>query len=425
MTAPGSPQARIRRPIHVMAKPTGATCNLNCSYCYYLHKDAAPPAVWRMSDEVLENFIRQFLATHPGPEVTFAWQGGEPTLLGLPTFRRILALQARYRGAGQTVANTLQTNGILLDEEWAEFLRQNNFLIGVSIDGPEELHDHHRLDKGDEPTFRRVMASIGLLRRRGVEYNLLCTINDANGDHGARVYRFLREQAVHIQFIPVVERVGDPDPSSRGQDLTRSSVRPAQFGKFLCDAFDVWFSEDVGRVHVQLFEVQVAAALGLPAGLCTFNETCGDAVVLERDGSVYSCDHYVYPPYRLGNIAEQHLSELCSTSAQRRFGNAKRDTLTKRCRACAHLHRCHGDCPKHRFATAPDGEGGQSYLCPGYLRFFEHCSARFDAMADGLRRGISAPISASAFGESVRARKVGPNDPCSCGSAKKRKKCCG
>lgn len=414
----------MRRPVHIMAKPTGATCNLDCSYCYYLRKETSTPAAWRMSAEVLEAYIKQFLALHPGPEVTFAWQGGEPTLMGLDTFHRILELQEHYRSAEQRVTNTLQTNGTLLDQAWADFLRDNIFLVGISLDGPEDLHDRNRVDKGGRPTFRRVLAAIDLLRRNQVEYNLLCTVNAANGDHGARVYRFLREHAEHLQFIPVVERPGDPDPSWPGDEVTPWSVGSDQFGRFLNDVFDVWFAEDVGRIHVQLFEIQVAMALGQPAGLCVFNETCGDALVLERDGSLYSCDHYVYDTFKLGDIRRGELVDLADREVQHRFGRAKRDTLPRQCRSCRHLRRCHGECPKHRFTTTRDGENGLSYLCSGYDAFYEHCGPRIDAMAAGLRRGVPAWDSARNWGGRPLSRKAGPNDPCPCGSGRKHKKCC-
>lgn len=406
-------------PIHVMAKPTGSTCNLACTYCYYVTKEAACGRDGWMSDALLETYVRQVLAAHPAGEVPFAWQGGEPTLMGIGFFRTAVALQEHYRRPEQRVVNALQTNGVLLDDAWGAFLHQHGFLVGISLDGPGELHDRQRRDRGGEPTFTRVLTGLAVLRRHRVEYNILCTITAATMAHGATIYRYLRTQGVHLQFIPVVERSGDPDPSWDDRTVAPWSVTPDGFGRFLNDVFDCWHAEDIGRIFVQTFEVQLGLALGLPAGLCIFAETCGNAVALERDGTVYACDHYVYPAFALGNLQEQDLTTIVQQPRQQAFGRAKRETLPACCRACSDLHRCRGECPKHRFVPTTAGEPHVSYLCPGYRAFFAHCRDRLDALASDLRRGrLPAPR------PPANNKRVGPNDPCPCGSGRKAKRCC-
>ncbi|HEY8484134.1 MAG TPA: anaerobic sulfatase maturase, partial [Longimicrobiales bacterium] len=345
---------------HLLAKPTGAICNLACQYCFFLSKEALyPGSRFRMSDELLETYIRQLIESHRVPEVTVAWQGGEPTLMGLDFFRRSIEYQAKYRKPGITIRNTIQTNGTLLDDEWCAFFKEHDFLVGISIDGPRELHDAYRVTKGGKPTFDRVMQGLRLLQKHGVEYNVLTTIHAANAAHPLEVYRFLRDEAGarFIQFIPIVERengIGFPN----GTRVTERSVTAEQFGRFLIAVFDEWVRRDVGRVFVQMFDVALANWVGVPPGLCVHSPTCGTALALEHNGDVYSCDHFVEPEHLLGNINDRHLVDLVASERQRRFGRAKLDTLPRYCRECSVRFACHGGCPKDRFVETPDGEPG-------------------------------------------------------------------
>ncbi len=370
---------------HVLIKPAGAACNLNCKYCFYLSKkELYPESSLRMADAVLEQHVRQYLEAQRVPEATVAWQGGEPTLMGLDFFRRSVELAEKHRRAGQAVHYTLQTNGTLLDDEWGAFLGQHDFLVGISLDGPGELHDAYRVDKGGQPTFERVMRGLDVLRRHGVEWNILCTVHAANGDHPLEVYRFFRDElgAQFIQFIPIVERAG-----GTGSRVSDRSVRPKQFGAFLIDVFDEWVRWDVGRVYVQYFDAALAAWAGAPQAMCVLAPTCGGALALEHNGDLYSCDHYVEPGHRLGNIMERPMAELVASEEQRRFGLEKRDGLPRYCRRCAVRFACHGECPRNRFAKAPDGEPGLNYLCPGYKAFFSHVDGPMRVMAELLRQG--------------------------------------
>lgn len=400
MTAPTPPNSvKAGLPFHLLAKPVGSLCNLNCSYCFYLEKAHLYPDVksFRMSPEVLETYVRDYIAAQPGPLVSFAWQGGEPTLLGVDFFRQALVLQERY-AAGKRIENAIQTNGVLLDDAWGEFLAANHFLVGISIDGPRELHDAYRVGKGGEPTFDRVMAGIGVLKRHGVEFNTLTTVHRKNSAHALLVYRFLREiGSGYIQFIPIVERAAAEDAATPGlwlapppdhadsADLdarvTPWSVRPVDFGRFLCTIFDEWVQHDVGRVFVQQFDAALANWAGEPPGVCIFSEKCGRALAIEHNGDVYSCDHYVYPAYKLGNIREQSLGTLADLPVQQQFGTAKSSTLPRYCRECPVRFACHGECPKHRFLTTPHGEPGLNYLCAGYKKFFTHIDAPMKTMA--------------------------------------------
>jgi uncharacterized protein len=401
----GSPP--LDRPFHIMAKPIGSACNLDCEYCYYLEKEKLYPGRGnpRMTEATLERFIRDYIAAQPTDIVTFAWQGGEPTLLGLEFFRKAVALQRRYAGS-KRIENALQTNGTLLDAEWCSFFREHGFLVGVSIDGPRKLHDAYRVDKGRRPTFDRVMRGINLLREHGVEFNTLTVVHRDNAKRPAEVYRFLKEiGSGFIQFIPLVERravagtphglkLAEPPLSEPGEaegecePVTSWSVRPEAFGEFLVAVFDEWVREDVGRVFVQIFDGSLGKWMGMPGGVCVFAETCGDALAMESNGDVYSCDHYVYPRYRLGNLLEQPLPELARADSQRRFGQAKLDSLPRQCRECHVRFACNGDCPKHRFMQTRDGEPGLSYLCAGYKRFFAHIDPYMQEMAGLLRRGM-------------------------------------
>ena len=372
-----------------MSKPTGAICNLDCAYCFFLAKEELyPGSGFRMPPEVHETYVRQLLDAHRGvDEVVMAFQGGEPTLMGIDFFRRTLALEQQIAAPGQRVLNTLQTNATLIDDEWAVFLAENGFLVGVSIDGPRDLHDRYRVDKGGKPTFDRVMAGIDALRRHDVDWNALVTVNAANGDHGRRVYTFLRDEvgASYIQLIPVVEHVSGDRASER-------SVSGEQYGAFLIEVFDEWARHDVGDVFVTMFDTALAHWLGIEnGGACVQARTCGDAVALEHNGDLYSCDHFVDPEHLLGNITEgRTLLQLVQSPAQRAFGQAKLDTLPAYCRSCDVRFACNGGCPKDRFATAPGGEAGLNHLCAGYQAFFRHVDTPMRLMASLLRTGRDA-----------------------------------
>lgn len=378
------------RPFHLMAKPAGPACNLACTYCFYLSRwDRG--GVRGMDDATLEGYVRSYLAAHPGPEVTFAWQGGEPTLLGLDFFRRAVALQQEHRAPGVTVQNAIQTNGLLLDEEWCRFLARERFLVGLSCDGPPELHDRRRVDRGGKGTAQRVLAAAALLRRHGVEFNLLCVVGAHNVDRPRQVYRFLsRLGTPFLQFIPLVERrrpasagahdYAGPPGRDDGSVLDPVSVTPEGWGGFLCAVFDEWVQADVGRIYVRDFDNWLGMWTGLPSSLCVHAETCGDALVVEADGSVYSCDHYVYPEYRLGRLGEDDLAGMLDGARQRAFGDDKRDGLPEACRSCSWRRLCHGGCPKHRFPAAP-GRPPAPHLCAGWMEFFAHAAPAFERMA--------------------------------------------
>jgi uncharacterized protein len=427
-----------------MAKPAGPACNLACRYCFYLEKKKLfeEGNRFRMSDEVLASYVRQYIASQDGPEVNFAWQGGEPTLVGLDFFKRAVALQSRYAG-GKRIKNSIQTNGVLLDEEWCAFLAKHDVLVGLSIDGPASLHDAYRVDRGDRPTHAAVVRAAGLLKAHGVRFNALTAVTRQSSERPLEVYRFLVELgAEFLQFIPIVERVPDDAARQLGLDLAappeRSaqdeaqlmpwSVHPERFGQFLIEIFEEWVGKDVGRIFVQLFDVALGAWTGAGSSVCVFAEECGDALIIEHDGGVYACDHYVYPDHLLGNVGATSLDELARCEGQLAFGRAKAATLTRQCRDCRFLFACHGDCPKHRFATSADGEPGLSYLCPAYLRFFDHVEPYMQTMARLLAAGRPAADIMAILAEHDREqamRTARRNDPCPCGSGRKFKHCCG
>jgi uncharacterized protein len=390
-------------PFHIMTKPIGPICNLDCTYCFYLEKEKLYPGTkpgtksWVMSGEVLERYVREYVAAQPQDEVHFAWQGGEPTLLGVDFFRTVVELQQRYAN-GKTIHNALQTNGVLLDDEWGEFLAEHEFLVGVSIDGPRELHDCYRVDKGQAPTFDRVMRGIAMLKEHKVEFNTLTVVHRRNSEHPLEVYRFLKEIGTgFIQFIPIVERkAADADgnglvlikPSfESAAEVTEWSVEPEAYGRFLSRIFDEWVKKDVGRTFVQLFDVALESWMGMEASLCVFRKTCGSALAMEHTGDLYSCDHFVYPENKLGNIMETALEKLVDSPEQHAFGEAKLNSLPKMCRTCEVRFACNGECPKHRFLTTPDGEPGLNYLCAGYKHFFKHVNPYMQFMAGELRAG--------------------------------------
>ena len=392
------------RSFHVMAKPIGPLCNLDCTYCFYLEKEKLFGAHERfaMPDHVLEEFIRQTIESELGQEVRFAWQGGEPTLLGVGYFQKVVALQAKY-ARGKTVQNVLQTNGTLLDEAWGDFLQEHSFLVGISLDGPRELHDRYRVDKKLRPTFDRVMAGLEILKNHRVKFNTLTVVNRDNSKHPQKVYQFLKEVgSSYIQFIPLVERLdvgaGLACPPPLGRDgggasgrVTEWSVESVDYGSFLIGIFDEWVRRDVGRIFVQTFDVALGSWMGLGSSLCIFAEKCGSAVALEHNGDLYSCDHYVYPKYQLGNLLNQSLGEMVSSPAQKAFGSQKLDSLPDYCRRCDVRFACNGECPKNRFIETPDGQPGLNYLCAGYKTFFKSIDPCMKMMARllGARRPAS------------------------------------
>jgi uncharacterized protein len=382
--------------IHVLAKPTGAACNLACAYCFFLDKELLyPNSQFRMSDRVLEAYIRQLIEAHRTDEVTVAWQGGEPTLMGIDFYWRAIEIQHKYARPGMRFENTMQTNGTLLDDEWCEFFRENNYLIGISIDGPRHLHDAYRLDKGGRPTFDRVMRGLRLLQKHGVEYNVLVAVNRANADYPLEVYRFLRDEAntAWIQLIPVIERLDNQGHAiaQQGTRVSERSVQPEQFGRFLIQIFDEWVRHDVGRVYVQTFEAAVRNWLRMPtSGMCVFEPTCGLGLALEHNADLYSCDHFVEPNYLLGNIMETPMIEMAMSGKQRRFGLDKRDSLPRTCRECDVRFACHGECPKNRFVTTPHGEEGLNYLCAGWKAFFHRIDEPLQMLTTLMRTGRPA-----------------------------------
>jgi uncharacterized protein len=391
---------------HLLAKPTGAQCNLDCDYCFFLSKEMLyPDSRFRMSDEQLDAYLRQLIEAHAGAaEVTIAWQGGEPTLMGLDFFRRSVEIARGYLEPGQRALHTIQTNGTLLDAEWAEFFKDNDYLVGISIDGPRDIHDAYRVTKGGRGSFEKVMRGLGHLRDARVEFNALTTLHAANAGRGGEVYRFLRDDcgARFIQFIPIIERVPEaaldgtvpwsswrdrPLYEQRGEFVTGRSISAEQYGRFLIDVFEEWVRRDVGEVYVQMFDVALANWFGEPPGLCVHSETCGQALALEHNGDLYSCDHFVEPDYRLGNISETPMIELVASQPQQDFGRAKRDTLPRQCRDCDVRFACHGGCPKDRFIATSDGEPGLNYLCAGYMAFFHHIERPMRIMCELLAQG--------------------------------------
>ncbi|MCG3177770.1 MAG: Anaerobic sulfatase-maturating enzyme [Phycisphaerae bacterium] len=454
-----------------MLKPIGPICNLDCRYCYYLSKEdllfgkdkqetLTPPlslegrgrgGKWKVSEERLANYVGQYIEANARfGEVNFAWQGGEPTLLGVDFFRCVVDLQKRLAPPGVRVSNAMQTNGTLLDDKWCEFLAAERFLIGLSVDGPRELHDVYRVDKKGQPSFDQVMRGRELMAKHGVDFNALVVVNRRNSQHPRKVYRFIRDEmgCQFMQFIPCVERtdfvqiapqtwdpkslpvVGDRSAKpARGEDALVSewSVAAEDYGRFLCEVFDEWIVRDVGHVFVQIFDVALGQWMGLGSSLCVFAETCGNALAMEHDGSVYSCDHYVYPEYRLGSIDERPLLEMVQSDFQRKFGDDKRDSLPRYCRECPVRFACNGECPKNRFIRTPDGEPGLNYLCAGLKRFFTHIDPWMRRMAAEVHAGRPAS-NVMNVARSQRAaagfESVGANDLCPCGSGRKFKKCC-
>ncbi len=381
--------APFSRPMYIMAKPVGAVCNLACEYCYYSEKSNLYKNVSRhiMSDDLLEKFIREYIQSQTTPQVMFTWHGGETLMRPLGFYKRVVELQKRY-AEGRVIDNSLQTNGTLLNDEWCDFFRSNNWLVGVSIDGPQEFHDEYRKDRRGRPSFVKVMQGIRLLNKHGVEWNALAVVNDFNGDYPLEFYRFFKDINCHyIQFTPVVERIGY---HADGRHLAASfekdvkladfSVSPIQWGNFLCSIFDEWVRNDVGSYYIQLFDSTLANWVGEQPGVCTLGKTCGHAGIIEFNGDVYSCDHFVFPEFKLGNIHEKTLVEMMYGEGQMQFGQMKHDALPSQCRECEFLFACNGECPKNRFMSTASGEPGLNYLCKGYRMFFQHAAPYMDFM---------------------------------------------
>ena len=374
------------RPFHLMIKPAGASCNLACEYCYYLDKTQYyPGSTLRMDDETLEAVTAAYLQTHPGPEVIFGWQGGEPLLMGRDFYRRALELQRVYARPGQQITNAMQTNATLIDDAWAAFFAEHHFLIGISLDGPADVHDRYRKDRAGQGSHARVLQGVACLQQHQVEYNALVTVNRTNVAHPLRVYRYLRELGIeYLQFIPIVER-----ESAQSRKVTPWTTRPEPFGDFLCAVFDEWARNDVGRIYVQLFESALSVWLGGPPSVCVFSPVCGRAAVVEHSGDLYACDHFVYPAHRRGLIKDADtLAALMESPEQQAFGMEK-SNLPETCRRCSVLNFCWGDCPKHRLRRTEDGKM-ISYLCPAYRQFFTHSAPVLRAMATAIRAGRPA-----------------------------------
>ena len=376
---------------NIMIKPAGSLCNLRCRYCYYLDKaDIYGGKEPRMTYEMLETFIREYIAANDVPEVVFNWHGGEPLLMGLDFYRKALELQRKY-AAGKKINNTLQTNGTLVSSEWARFFRENEFLIGVSLDGPKDVHDCYRAGKGGGSTSERVVKGIAELYKAGVDYNIMTTVNSKSEGRGLEIYQFLKGAGTRfIQFMPVLEHVKDGRivrPDEEGSQIAPWSVSAEGFGRFLCDIFDYWVRHDVGRVFVNQFDSTLALWCGVQPGICTFAETCGGNTVIEHNGDLYPCDHFVYEDYRIGNVLETDLRTLMASEKQIRFGIDKRNGLPKKCVTCRWYFACHGECPKHRFNRTDSGEPGLNALCDGYNMFFSHVAPYMERMKQLLSEG--------------------------------------
>lgn len=401
-------QGRPPRAVHLIAKPIGSICNLQCEYCFYTEKAALFPKdeAYRMTPKVLEAFIRNYISTADVPEVEFAWQGGEPTLMGLDFFREAVRLQNLY-GKEKRIVNTLQTNGTLLDGEWCRFLAEHDFLVGLSFDGPEEIHNRYRVGRDGEPTFKAILEALDLLLDRSVKFNVICCVTDESERHPQDVYNFFKGRGVKfIQFIPIVERPPDtsarrlglrlatppaPGAADSGEEVTPWSVTPAGYGEFLIGVFDEWIEHDVGSVFVMNFEWALCSWMGRPSPVCIFAKRCGSSLVVEHNGDIYTCDHYVYPDYKLGNIVDDDLAAITASPVLHAFGAAKEEMLPACCRACDLLFACGGGCPKHRFRRSPEGEPGLSYLCDAYKMFFHHIDPHMKTFAHRLKGSLKDP----------------------------------
>ena len=384
------------RPVYVMLKPAGSICNLACEYCYYLEKGKLYPEEKNtiLSDELLEKFIKEYIECQTTQEVLFTWHGGETLMRPLSFYKKAIELQKKYAN-GRQIDNCIQTNGTLLNDEWCKFFKENNFLVGISIDGPQEFHDEYRRNKQGLPSFFKVMKGIELLKKHGVEYNAMAVVNDYNVDYPLEFYNFFKEiDCRYIQFAPIVERftahnngtvLTSPNEQNEEIKLAPFSVDPEKWGKFLCSIFDEWVKKDVGKFFIQIFDSTLANWVGVQPGVCSMAKHCGHAGVMEFNGDVYSCDHFVFPEYKLGNIRTQTLTEMMYSPRQLKFGTNKFDTLPSQCKNCEYLFACNGECPKNRFMKTKDGEFGLNYLCKGYYKFFEHVEPFMDFMKKELQ----------------------------------------
>ncbi|SDP79555.1 anaerobic sulfatase-maturation protein [Desulforhopalus singaporensis] len=429
----------VPKTFSVIAKPIGPKCNLNCTYCYYLEKENFYPDTtkFKLRENALEQFIKSYIQDQEAGHITFAWQGGEPTMLGVDYFKKALELQKKYAN-GKTIANAFQTNGTYITDEWCSFFKDNGFLVGISIDGPEKLNDHYRRTKGGEPTFRKIMKGIELLHKHQVEFNTLSVVNDLTSQYPLEIYRFLKSiGSTFMQFIPIVECSATQDDNlklvteayEKKAHVTEWSVDPEKYGEFLCAIFDEWVRNDVARYFVQIFDVTLANWIGQSPGLCVFGDTCGRAAAIEHNGDVYSCDHYVYENYYLGNVMDTSLGEMLASQKQTDFGLAKRNSLPRYCLQCEYHFACHGECPKNRFIKTPDGQDGLNYLCKGYKMFFKYATPFMNYMAKELEKK-RAPANVMQWikqkeSKKIAYNKLGRNDPCFCGSGLKYKKCHG
>jgi uncharacterized protein len=414
--------AEASREFQVFAKPGGSVCNLECRYCYYLKKKDLYQngTSFRMSGDILEKYIVQHIDASDASVINFSWHGGEPTVLGLDYFRKIVELQRKHQPPGRQIRNGIQTNGTLLDEDWCRFLAEEGFGVGFSVDGPQELHDLYRINKKQGPTHEQVMRGYALLQKHRIPLDILCVVHDQNVRHPIEVYRFFKHiGACYLGFLPLVEF--QPD----GHGVSKRTVEAEAFGDFLCTIFDEWLSHDIGRVKVQIFEEAIGTAFGQDHALCIFRKTCGDIPVIEHNGDFFSCDHFVDAEHHLGNIRETSLVELLESPSQRAFGQAKLDELPLFCKDCEVLGMCNGGCPKDRFLRTPNGEEGLNYLCAGYKRFFTYCRPFIAELSALWRQQHFEGRRLPAPGEAISlSAKTGRNDPCPCGSGRKYKKCC-
>lgn len=382
------------KPLYVMLKPAGAHCNLACKYCYYLEKDKLYPTAQRhlMSDEMLEQFTREYIEAQTMNQVLFTWHGGEPLLRSIDFYRKALSLQQKYAG-GRRIDNVIQTNGTLLTDEWCEFFAQNHWLVGISIDGPQPDHDHYRLTAAGKPSWKKVMQGIKLLKKHGVEWNAMAVVNAYNANHPLEFYRFFKENGCQfLQFTPIVERLtrhedGRTLASLADKDeisLSEASVAPEQWGYFLCAIFDEWVRKDVGKIFVEIFDCTLANWMGISPGICAYSKECGHAGVMEHNGDVYSCDHFVFPEYKLGNIRDHSLIDMLYGEQQQEFSRLKHSSLPRQCKECDMEFACHGECPKNRFMKDKYGDSGLNYLCPGYYHYYQHVAPYMDYMKQEL-----------------------------------------
>lgn len=413
---------KASRTFQVFTKPAGALCNLNCSYCYYLEKKQfyLNDRPFRMSEDILETYIHQHIQIFPGSTIRFSWHGGEPTLLGLDYFRRIIEIQQKYQPPNKRILNGIQTNGTLLTSEWCRFLSEHQFSIGLSLDGPQDVHDSYRMTKDGNSTYKQVMSGYNLLRENGLNPDILCVVNALNVQHPEQVYGFFRQiGAEYIGFLPLVDQNPEADSG-----VTSDTVPAEAFGDFLCKIFDKWKESDIGKIKVQIFEETARTALNQEHELCIFRKTCGDVPVIEHNGDFFSCDHYVRSEYLLGNIKDTSLIDLLEHPKQIKFGQNKYKKLPDYCRTCDYLDMCNGECPKNRFIRTPDNEEGLNYLCAGYKRFFKHSLPFFNQLASLWKSQQPDEQQSYARAGQAQSNKTGRNDPCPCGSGKKYKKCC-